>query len=134
MKKKLDCILLIDDSESTNFINSYIIEQNDCSDKVIAVESGSEALELISSNKDKGLKQPDLIFLDINMPGVDGWEFLDSYKDLNLKSAPIIIMLSTSVNPNDAIRAEKIDEVSNFKSKPLTDEIITEVLTTHFTS
>lgn len=75
-----------------------------------------------------------LTLLDINMPVMDGWEFLEAYHALedNQKGKIIIIMLTTSLNPDDKIRAEEISEVSGFKSKPLSIETVEEIMKTYF--
>ena len=80
--EKLNCVLLIDDDESTNFLHEIIINQSKITKQVIAHQSGSSALEYLQSKMNGEYPQPDLIFLDINMPGMNGWEFLEEYKKL----------------------------------------------------
>jgi CheY-like chemotaxis protein len=78
MKKKLPCILLIDDDEPTNFLYRIIVSEAGCTDHVSIVQSGTDALDYLSPANTTPLQypQPDLIFLDINMPRADGWEFI----------------------------------------------------------
>lgn len=78
MKQKLNCILLIDDDEPTNFLNQYIIEEADCAHTVLVEQSGRDAIDYLKSRKvqatdDPQYPLPDLLFLDINMPAMDGW-------------------------------------------------------------
>lgn len=134
MKKQLNSILLIDDDEATNFINEMVIKEADCTNKIITVETGTEALEFLLSKTDGKHPQPDLIFLDINMPQMNGWEFLEEYKKLkeHQKGKITIVMLTTSLNPDDEKRAEKIKDIDDFKNKPLTLDTFIEILKKHF--
>jgi len=134
MKQKLNCILLVDDDEATNFINKMIIKRVDCSEHVQVEDDGQKALDFLTTKLNDEYPRPNLIFLDINMPVVDGWEFLDRYKHLNAdqKGEVIIIMLTTSLNPDDQTRAELLTEISGFKRKQLTVEMLNEILIEHF--
>lgn len=134
MKRKLNCILLIDDHEPTNFLHKLVINEADCTEKVVVMEKGQEALDYLLSKQNGKYPQPDLIFLDINMPAMDGWEFLEHYKGLNIaqQGDVIVVMLTTSFRPDDIERAKGIKEVSCFKNKPLTVEIIQEILDKYF--
>ena len=138
MKKKLDCILLIDDDEPTNYYNSLIIEETGCANQVRIVQSGKKALEYLA-NSARPAKQgdscptPDLIFLDVNMPAMNGWEFLEKYRKINKhKMRPVVVMLTTSLFPEDVIKAKEIPEISCFESKPLTPEILYKIVDRYF--
>ena len=113
--------MLIDDNPHDNFFHERAIKAYDKSDIVITKESGTEALEYLNTGTDP---HSDLIFLDINMPGMNAWEFLKRYDllDKTKKSQPIIIMLTTSANPFDLEKAKQWDSVSDFITKPLTKE------------
>ena len=134
MKKKLNCILLVDDDLPTNFINERVLKKIDCSEKIIAVQGGFEALDYLKSLDKENHPQPDLILLDINMPGMNGWEFLESYDrlDTNLKSKAIIVMLTTSLNPDERDRAQNIPQISGFLNKPLFAEGVSQILKENF--
>jgi CheY-like chemotaxis protein len=139
MKKKLNCVLLVDDDKGTNFINEMIIKKSGIAERIQTVLNGKEALDFIT-NKGKYesagdvYPQPMLTLLDINMPVMDGWEFLEAYHALEefQKGKIIIVMLTTSLNPDDKTRAEGISEVSDFKSKPLSREAFADIIKTHF--
>lgn len=139
MKKKLNCVLLIDDDLGTNFINQIFIKKANITDNIQTVLNGKEAIDFIT-NKGKYEKvgnifaQPMLTLLDINMPVMDGWEFLEAYKNLEVhqKGQIVIVMLTTSLNLDDKKRAENISDVSGFKNKPLTLQIIEDIMQKHF--
>lgn len=133
MRKKLNCILLIDDNDADNHYHQIIIEQMNITESVQIAENGLEALAFL---KKENQVAPELIFLDINMPKMNGWEFLDEYKNLDAqqKAEIVIVMLTTSANPDDIKRAETIAEVNGFKVKPLTEEMLNEILEKHFSS
>ncbi|MEP7142083.1 MAG: response regulator [Ferruginibacter sp.] len=139
MKQKLNCILLVDDDEPTNFISNILLEEAGYTSHIQIEESAKKALEYLSKtghsgNKNPGLCYPELIFLDINMPAMNGWEFLDKYKELKLElhHKTIIIMLTTSINPDDKLKAENIPLVTSFENKPLTGKMIERIITKHF--
>ncbi|MBC7867340.1 MAG: response regulator [Gloeobacteraceae cyanobacterium ES-bin-316] len=139
MKPILNCILLIDDDEPTNFMSNMVLEEANCTRHIQIEESGQKALAFLCNTKDssqqKSLVQyPELIFLDINMPAMNGWEFLEKFMELKKDAHPetIIIMLTTSINPDDKIRAEKLSVVAGFENKPLTDNMIEKLLQRHF--
>ncbi len=133
MKKKLNCILLVDDDESCNEFHQLIIEKTACTEKVEVAYDGEEALAFLKSSINGVHPEPDIIFLDINMPGMNGWEFLEEYKKLEgeIKSK-IVVMLTTSLNPNDKTRAEKTGCVDGFRSKFLSIKDVNEILLKHF--
>lgn len=134
MRNKLKCILLIDDNEADNFIHELIISEANCTEQIVSVQGGAEALEYLKNNSINSLPQPDLAFLDINMPGMNGWEFLEEYAKLNdtEKCKLVLVMLTTSLNPDDESRASKIESIKGYINKPLTRETLNEVLNIHF--
>lgn len=134
MKKKLNSVLLIDDDRSTNFFNKIIIQKANCTDTIVVVESGEQGLEYLNTSIDQKFPQPDLIFLDINMPGMDGWEFMEHYEKLddNKKGKIIIIMLTTSLNPDDKEKADQILDIRAFKNKPLSTAMVLEIIQNYF--
>lgn len=132
MKRKLSCILLIDDDEPTNYLNELIIHEAGISDSVVSVQSGKKGLDILQGKGGVSC-DPELIFLDINMPAMNGWEFIDQYKQLsNVQTSKIIVMLTASINKDDEIRASRINEIADYLNKPLSETILEEVLHKHF--
>lgn len=132
--RKLNCILLVDDDIPTNYYNKKIIEKLDCAHHVEACTSGEAALEFLRSDFSSGNPpQPELIFLDINMPGMNGFEFLDEYEKLpaEFRGKVVIMMLTTSVNPHDEERANE-KGIKGFVRKPLDKEMLTALIQEHF--
>jgi|ERR1043166_2888849 CheY-like chemotaxis protein len=131
MKKKLKCILLVDDNNDDNFFHKIIIKKADVAESIQVAENGLEALEFL---KKEGQIIPELIFLDINMPKMNGWEFLEEYGKLDpkCKARITIMMLTTSANPDDIEKARHIQDVTGFRTKPLTEEMLSEIINEHF--
>lgn len=122
--------MLIDDNDDDNFYHRIIIDEAGIAGHVQVAGSGIEAIDYLKN----GDLIPELIFLDINMPKMNGWEFLIEYNKLNLHqdSMVIIIMLTTSLNPADREHAKHIAAINGFETKPLTEEIINKIINNHF--
>jgi CheY-like chemotaxis protein len=131
VKRKLDCILLVDDSHEDNRYHQIIIKEMDIVNRIDFALNGQEALAYL---KKENQMPPELIFLDINMPRMNGWEFLEEYKYLDTvqKARVVIMILTTSANPDDLKKAKEIEEVTGFETKPLSKEIMMEILNEHF--
>ena len=139
MKKRLNSVLLVDDNESDNFIHKRVLEKSGIANHIEIAMNGQEALEFLMTKSkyvesDDAYTQPELIFLDINMPVMDGWEFLEEYNKLEdaQKGNVVFIMLTTSLNPVDKIKAEKMIDSGCFQFKPLTQEMILDIVQKRF--
>jgi response regulator of citrate/malate metabolism len=112
MKNKLNCILVIDDDEPTNFISTMLIEEADCTSHLEIADSGIKALNYLKKAS----------------------EFLKEFEKIknDYPQKPVIIMLTTSLNPDDKIRAESIPDIAGFENKPLTKELIERVMKNYF--
>ncbi|MDO6492064.1 MAG: response regulator [Cellulophaga sp.] len=130
----LKSILLIDDDEATNFLHKMVIKKLNCTNDVIVKTNGQEAIDYLKTEKDGVFPQPSLILLDINMPIMNGWEFLQEYKKLeeNQMAETVIVMLTTSLNPDDKARALGFTQINDFKSKPLTPDGLRDILKSFF--
>ena len=125
-------ILLVDDDEINNFISIKLIKKAISNANITACLNGRFAIdELTRRQKADPEALPDFILLDINMPIMNGWEFLDEYKRLNIDPAgkSKIYIISSSVFSNDISKARSYPLVKNFVSKPLSVEKIVEMLT-----
>jgi len=122
-------IILIDDDEATNFYNQIVLENAGFDNKITSFQDATEALQYLKSRKEENRDQPDVIFLDINMPKLDGWGFLDFYHELDddLKAKAVLVMLTVSLNPQDRERAKKYTEVTSYLTKPLSDDSIAQI-------
>lgn len=132
--KKLNSILLVEDDEASNFISQMVIKKLDCANHVQVAWNGTDALDYIKQCGELASQQPELILLDINMPGLNGWEFLDEYCKLieKEKREVIVVMLTTSLNPDDKKRADSNPAIAGFRSKPLTAAVMEEILSLYF--
>jgi CheY-like chemotaxis protein len=110
-------IWLIDDDNVTNMLNRYFLEEHYPNLEIKTFIYASDALNLLLSDEEI----PNFILLDINMPGMNGWEFLEAYQQsgVNSENIPSIYMLSSSLDPEDEAKARKSDFVKGFISKPL---------------
>lgn len=130
--RKLQKVLLVDDDDIVNSINKVIIKHAKFADEIISETVASRAINYLQTQKEGG-ELPELILLDINMPEMDGWDFIDEYMKLGFEDeGPRIIMLTSSINPRDENRASLIDEVTDFLSKPLSPELLDKIYDAHF--
>jgi CheY-like chemotaxis protein len=134
MKKKLSCILLIDDDNDCNFFHKKLLTEMKCTEFIEVALDGSEGIEYLLSCDHENKPIPDIIFLDINMPKMNGWDFLVAYGKLpdHLRAKIVVIMLTTSLNPDDRARALKLSVINGFREKYLDEKAINEVLKEHF--
>ena len=132
---KLPAILLVDDDQTTNFLNRSLLQRLAVTDHILVAHDGQEALTLLEQQCQPLAAQcPRLILLDVNMPGMNGIQFLEAYQQSSLseQKAIVIVMLTTSLHPRDVQRVEQLHAVSGFVSKPLTAEKLQHILAEHF--
>ena len=132
--KKLASVLLIDDDMSVNFINQRILQLSNMVENIVVHQSATEGLDYLSELIDEDDVIPDVIFLDLNMPVMDGWQFLECYIDLPsiIVDKTKIFILSTSRNPDDRTKASSISVVADYITKPLSVAKIETILETYF--
>jgi CheY-like chemotaxis protein len=122
-------LCFVDNDEVYLFLIRKVIEKKYNGRKILEFYNGLEAIEFIKENIDEPQLLPDIIFLDINMPVMDGWEFIESFKRIKNEIAkPITIyMVSSSVDEADMERAKNIKEISEFVCKPMTIEKVNHI-------
>ena len=123
-------ILIIDDDEINNFIATKLISRIEPVADVFTCLNGEEGIDFLKSHINEREELPDVILLDINMPVMNGWGFLDTFekiKDSIVGKKIMINMLSSSVYNDDITKAETYSTVSKFISKPLTIDKIKEI-------
>lgn len=127
--QKLNTILLIDDDRINNFLNERLFRKLNIADNVVISHNGKEGLNYLVEITTYKIPEPEAIFLDINMPVMDGFDFLISIKTHALKLNSKIIILTTSKNHKDIERLRQLGDFS-FINKPLTAEKIIDCLKT----
>ncbi len=121
MAAPYELVMLIDEDEIDNIINQKIIESNKFAETIQVYQTGTEALDYLAKNEKSVDSLPDIIFLDINMPIMDGFQFLEEFEKLGepIREKCKIIMLSSSISPRDIDRAASNRYVRKYLNKPL---------------
>ncbi len=136
--KKINCILLIDDNQDDNFFHETRIKKAGFCSHVQTVSNGREALSYLLQSEDPNQSgsyfKPEIIYLDLNMPVMNGFEFLEEYEKLSskFKSKIVVVMLTTSLNAHDRERALSTKVVTEFQNKPLSIEALCETVKKYF--
>lgn len=119
-------VLLVDDNEIDNFINERIILSSKFSENVVVKNSADSALNYLREISGKDEKLPQFIFLDLNMPVKDGFGFLEDFEKLDekIKSTAKVIVLSSSISPDDINKASTNPFVFKYINKPLSDKYL----------
>lgn len=130
---KLKHLLLVDDDPTTNFFNRHLIGKMGIFDKIHEAENGQVALDKIKELHDIG-ESPAMILLDINMPIMNGFEFLDRYAELEkeMKSSVVVCMLTTSLAKEDLERSKEYAILDDYIDKPLYEGKMRELIQKYF--
>ncbi|RSK39569.1 response regulator [Hymenobacter perfusus] len=132
----ISCTLLVDDDDTTNYLNQRLLQRMAVTDTVLVAGNGQEALDLLHTHCEQAASPtcPTLILLDMKMPRMNGFEFLRAYarRPPLQNPAVVIIMLTTSLNAQDVARMQDLP-IAGFLTKPLTRDKIEHILHEHFT-
>lgn len=127
--KKYRTVMLIDDNEIDNLINQKMIEAAAVTENIYTHTGAKSAIEFLRNIERLEIADqvlPDVIFLDIDMPLMDGFQFLDEFEKLmnTTKKKCKIVMLTSSINPQDFNRSKKYENVKQYLNKPLSHDSI----------
>jgi CheY-like chemotaxis protein len=130
MTTRSPIIALVDDDKIFQAISAKMIQSLNPSNRILQFGNGEEALHYIKDNITKPENLPDYIFLDINMPYVDGWMFLADYATIKttFQKQIRIFMISSSIDSRDILRAQKNSDVRDYILKPVTTEKFKELV------
>jgi CheY-like chemotaxis protein len=125
--KKINTVCIVDDDDIYQFTVKHEIERTHLVDQVKSFSDGEQAIHFLKQAAHIPALLPDILFLDINMPIMDGWDFLDEFAQLNhdLDKKITIYMVSSSNNQKDVERAKRFDEVTDYLIKPVTRDKLT---------
>ena len=119
---KLDIACIIDDDQLFTYVLSKHMKLLEFSENILVFQNGMEALNYLEPVAASPDMLPSVILLDINMPVLDGWQFLDKFTRLNISKKITVFLISSSINHSDHVRALDYKEVSRFYVKPVTRE------------
>jgi len=129
---KANCILLVDDNQTSTFLHQQLINKLDIAHQVLLARNGQQGLEVMEQHFQTEAVYPELILLDIKMPVMDGFAFFEAFQQMNLdkQSAPQVVVLTTSLAAVDIERAREIG-IQYFVNKPLTAQKLQDVWPKH---
>lgn len=131
--QQLSSVLLIDDDEISNFLTATVIKNIEVTRKIDIFQDGTSAINLLRRQMEDLGTYPDLILLDLNMPNMNGFDFLKAYREiLGNKAGSVIIVLTTSNNLEDFEHLKNFPEVEVYLNKPLTEDSMRYILDKYF--
>jgi CheY-like chemotaxis protein len=119
---KLDIACIIDDDQLFTYVLSKHMKRLDFSEKTLVFHNGLDALDYLRENAGSPGMLPTVILLDINMPVLDGWQFLDEFTKFKISKKITVFIISSSIDQADHARALNYKQVSRFYIKPVTRE------------
>lgn len=130
----LKTLTLVDDDDIFVFLTTKIIEQTNLVDLIKVFGNGLDAINFLKENKNNVDALPEIILLDLSMPIMNGWQFLEKYNKLNptIGKKITIYICSSSISPDDITRAKTISEVSDYIIKPITKDKLIDLIKKHW--
>lgn len=128
--KKLKTLAIVDDDAIFVFLTKKVIEQTKLVDRIKVFGNGRDAINYIKENMEIPDQLPEVILLDLSMPVMDGWQFLEEYVLIKpkIKKSIAIKIVTSSISPDDVSKAKNISDVSEFIIKPITQEKFMEIV------
>ncbi|MBA9075884.1 response regulator [Rufibacter quisquiliarum] len=124
----LSSICLIDDDNIYQYYSKSLILTSGKAEKVLQFFDGQEALEFLTQHQHEAGLLPELILLDLEMPYMDGWQFLDQFSQLQLAKEVTLYIASSSTSMIDQDRAKKYPQVKGYMIKPMRAEQFVEII------
>ncbi|SNR67713.1 MULTISPECIES: response regulator [Hymenobacter] len=136
MAHKLRNVVLVDDNETTSFLNNRLLSRLNIAEQVHTFSKADQAYEFLWGSRETeaaGKEAPDLVFVDLKMPGMDGFEFLKLYNELptQAREKTVMAVLTTSMHAADTARVAQYEGVE-YLAKPLTEEKMQKLLEKRF--
>lgn len=116
-------VLIIDDDPIVQLIHKKLIKRRRIAENPLQFTYAADAIDFLLNNKEEHF----LIFLDLNMPKMDGWEFLDHVKRLGLDIITSVVIVTSSIDQNDEIKAMEYSNIIEYCIKPLNNEILNKI-------
>lgn len=128
--KKINTLFLVDDDSVFQYLTRKLLLKTAMVKQIKIFNNGQEAIDFLKTVQGRKEEIPEIILLDLSMPVMDGWEFLEEYLMLQprLEKRITIYIISSSINPRDIERAKKINAVTDFIIKPVTREKFSEII------
>lgn len=118
-------VLLVDDDDVFIFLHNRFLTKNGVSTKPLSFENGKEALDYLNSERNSNQRY--LIFLDIHMPVMNGWQFLDSIQHTTYEKNVLIAIVTSSINSEAHSKAKQYSQVMGYFEKPLTEKSLKQI-------
>ncbi len=126
--RKFNTACIIEDNLASIFWMRELMDEVGFAEKILIYKNGKEALDQLTLLITQESSVPDIIFLDLNMPVMDGWDFLEAFTKIQPPKKIIIYILTSSVDPADTTRAKKYEQLSGYLIKPITEQSLRDIL------
>jgi CheY-like chemotaxis protein len=129
MSKKVQRAFIIDDDEVYIYAIKRLIKIQNLCDEVLVFTDGKQAVDYLEEHQNDGTPMPEVIMIDVNMPVLDGWGFIEAFQKMDLESTKNtkLFMISSSIDPRDVKKAKEIPLIIKYIFKPITFDELKEV-------